>query len=269
MIQHLDNWLAQYRTPFWEAIYLDNNAACQASLQQARDALANAPFSEDERQALGVYVDFMQYQLKHYFAANAMQRAELARGQIVSISMASRGPLATVMEARCSLTQRCWAHAMHGIGIPRGHVDRFFGQVPEEDRDHQLMNYLSFWAFAMRDLDYMEQSYRYFLLVPVEFMVDFSRQRVKVMQAALRLELERHDLLRLIELMHPPPTDAAPYACRLVREAAAAGAGGKEADQRINDRGLRAEAQRTAGPPAGGAAAQPEPGEDLAELLVE
>ncbi|MCB1216571.1 hypothetical protein KDL44_04225 [bacterium] len=201
MIQHLDNWLAQYRTPFWEAIYLDNNTACQASLQQARDALANAPFSEDERQALGVYVDFMQYQLKHYFAANAMQRAELARGQIVSISMASRGPLATVMEARCSLTQRCWAHAMHGIGIPRGHVDRFFGQVPEEDRDHQLMNYLSFWAFAVRDLDYMEQSYRYFLLVPVEFMVDFSRQRVKVMQAALRLELERHDLLRLIELM--------------------------------------------------------------------
>ncbi|MCB1188596.1 hypothetical protein KDL29_15655 [bacterium] len=201
MIQHLDNWLAQFRTPFWEAIYLDNHTQCQASLDQAQRALGNSVFSGDELDALRIYVHFMRYQLKHYFAPSAADRADLARGEIVSVSLAQHGPLAGIMQARCSLTQRCWAHAMHNIGIPRGHVDNFYRQVPEEDRDHQLMNYLSFWAFAAADIDYMEQSYRYFLMVPVEFMVDFSRQRVKVMQAILKDDLERVDLLRLFELM--------------------------------------------------------------------
>ena len=201
MIRHIDNWLSAYRTPFWEAIYLNNIRECQSSLEKAEQAQANATFTADELQAIAIYIDFLRYQLKHYFAPTGSDRAELARGEIVSSMDASCGPLAEIMQARCRLTQRCWAHAMHGIGIPRGHVDRYFAAIPEEDRDHQLMNYLSFWAFVNRDLDYMEHSYRYFLLEPVEFMVDFSRQRVKVMQAVIRDELERSDLLRLIELM--------------------------------------------------------------------
>lgn len=68
MIQHLDNWLAQFRTPFWEAIYLDNHTQCQASLDQAQRALGNMDFSDDELDALRAYVHFMRYQLKHYFA---------------------------------------------------------------------------------------------------------------------------------------------------------------------------------------------------------
>ncbi len=143
----------------------------------------------------------MRYQFRNFFSFSELDGSDLARGEIVSTSVVEDGQLSSVMQARCSLTQRCWAHAMHGIGIPRGHVDRFYGEIPEEDRDHQLMNYLSFWAFANRDLDYMELSYRYFLLEPVEFMVDFSRQRVKVMQAVIRRDLESDDLLRLFELM--------------------------------------------------------------------
>jgi hypothetical protein len=72
--------------------------------------------------------------------------------------------------------------------------------VPEEDRNHQMMSYLAFWAFSRREKDYLEACYRFFLTQPVDFMVDFSRQRAKVMLMLAEERCERSDLVKLIEL---------------------------------------------------------------------
>lgn len=201
MIQHLDNWLENHRRPVWEAIYLLDRASCDAALQRAERALQAALFPADDTEALQIYLRFLGYQMRNHFSEPGQSGADLARAEIVSVNMAERGPLSQLMQIRCSLTQRSWAHALHGIVLPQAQVDKWYEEIPQEDRDHQLMNYLSFWAFVNDNLHYLDQSYRYFLLQPVEFMVDFSRQRVKVMQAVVRDDLERSDLQRLIELM--------------------------------------------------------------------
>jgi hypothetical protein len=201
MIQHLDNWLEQHRRQVWEAIYLVDRETCEEALQRAERAVQTALFPEDDTQALQIYLGFLRHQLRNHFADSSQSGADLARSEIVSVNMADRGPFSKLMQTRCSLTQRSWAHALHGIVLPLAQVDKWYGEIPEEDRDHQLMNYLSFWSFVNDNLYYLDQSYRYFLLQPVEFMVDFSRQRVKVMQAVVRDDLERSDLHRLIELM--------------------------------------------------------------------
>ena len=201
MIRHLDNWLDNFRRPVWEAIYLNDRAKCEEVLQQADRALEAVMFPPDDKEAVQVYLRFLRYQLRHYFLDAEHTAADLARAEMVNLSAAEHGPLTSLMQARCSLTQRCWAHAVHGISLPAPYVDRWYTQIPEEDHEHQMMNYMSFWAFVTENLYYLDQSYRYFLLQPVEFMVDFSRQRLKVMQAIVKDELERSDLLRLIELM--------------------------------------------------------------------
>ena len=144
MIGHLDNWLSEYRVPFWEAIYLEDRVKCQNSLDAAVLAAASAHGTDDEREALQVYLHFLRYQLKHYFAGSNYDKAALARSELVAVDTASHGPLASIMQFRCSLTLRCWAHAMHGIVLPRAYVDKYYAEIPEIDRDHQMMNYLSF-----------------------------------------------------------------------------------------------------------------------------
>lgn len=200
MLEHVDRWLEQWRRPIWEALYRRDEAGCRNELAQAEIAWDAYAVTTDEREAARLYLDFLTCQVDESFKPVRDLKRGLVLEALEQLAKPVETPLAITMQARVLLTLRCWAHVQSIHPLSREEVDRWYKIVPEEDRDHQLMSYIAFWAFSRREQGYLEACYRYFLTQPVEFMVDFSRQRAKVMLLLAENRCQHADLEKLIGL---------------------------------------------------------------------
>lgn len=200
MLEIVDRWLEQWREPIWDSIYTRDEVNCLRVLDQAEGAWLLYDASPDQRNAARIYLDFLHCQVAESF----MPVRDIKRGLVLeaadSLSQPLDMPLATMMQARVLLTLRCWAHVQEILPLEVQDVERWFDRLPPEDRDHQLMSYLAFWAFTAEHAGFLESSYRWFLTQKVGFLVAFSRQRVKVMLGLIERRCNQRDLSKLIDL---------------------------------------------------------------------
>jgi hypothetical protein len=200
MLENVDRWLEQWRKPVWEALYRRDEESCRHELAQAIAGWEMYAATTDERQAARLYLDFLQCQADESFQAARDLKRGIVLEAIEQLANPVDSTVARTMQARVLLTLRSWAHILSVYPLQRAEVDRLFAQIPAEDLDHQCVSYLAFWSFAIREAHYLQIAYRYFVTQSVDFMVDYSRQRVKVMLVLTEGRCERDDLVKLIEL---------------------------------------------------------------------
>lgn len=200
MLEHIDRWLEQWRKPIWDALYRRDESGARAVLEQAITAWDSYDSTADIRAAMRMYLDFLSCQIDESFKPIR----DIKRGILLDcaerIAAVVDLPLVHIMRARVLLTLRCWAHVQSVHPLARLDADRWYVAVPVEDRDHQMMSYVAFWAFTLQEMDYLREAYHYFVTQPVNFMVDFSRQRAKVMLMLAENRFARQDIVKLIDL---------------------------------------------------------------------
>lgn len=200
MLERIDEYLKQWREPIWDGLYRRQEGVCRQLMEQAWEAWRGLDADEGERQAVGIYLEYLEHEIEESFSTDPEHRAELIRETLHRLSREAGSWLAEIIQARVLLSLRSWAHVCGVLELARADVDRLWAKVPPEDIDHQTWSYLGMWAFSAGQLDYLKKGYRYFVTQPVDFLRDFSRQRFKVMIALREERCQRRDLERLIEL---------------------------------------------------------------------
>jgi hypothetical protein len=201
VLKQIDRRLSQFGEPIREHVYTRDEAACSQVLDSAWRWLATQQVSKDEQQAMKMYLHFLEFQVSDAFTQEKDKRRQQILYVMRSLSDPIIDPISSVMQARVLLTLRCWAHRSYDVRLSLKQFEQWFNMIPEEDIDARCWNYISFWAFATRADDYLRAAYRYFLTSPVDFMVDFSRQRLKVMVGLIEGRCTVKDVERMIELM--------------------------------------------------------------------
>ena len=204
MLYEINQWLEKWRRPVWETIYRGEAEVSRRLIREAYAAWEAWEADQDDRAAAKLYLDFLEHQVEETYCADATAAAVLIHEALRNLARPQITPRAVVMQARVLLVLRCWAHHQGVKDLPVELATELLSQVPEEDLDHQAYSYLAFWAFIVREKPFLERAYRYFLIQPVDFMVDYSRQRVKVMLALVEGPCEAEDLLKLVNLMPHP-----------------------------------------------------------------
>jgi len=200
MLELVDRWIEQWRGPVWDSIYRRDEEECLRVLDQAEAAWIIYDASPDKRDAARLYLDFLTCQVAESFTPVRDIKRGLVLETLEQISEPLDSPLPTMMQARVLLTLRCWAHVQDIFPLEVADAERLFDKLPPEDRDHQLMSYLAFWAFTVEHAGFLEMAYHWFLTQRVCYLVAFSRQRVKVMLALIERRCSRRDLGKLIDL---------------------------------------------------------------------
>ena len=201
MLERVDEYLKQWREPIWDGLYRRQEDVCRELMEQAWQAWRDGDADEGERQAVSIYLEYLELEIEESFSTDPERRTELIREALHRLSRDVGSWLAEIVQARVLLSLRCWAHVCGVLVLDRADVDRLWALVPPEDIDHQTWTYVGMWAFSAGELDYLRKGYRYFVTQPIDFMRDFSRQRFKVMIALLEERCQRRDLERLIELV--------------------------------------------------------------------
>ncbi|MCB1219793.1 MAG: hypothetical protein H7A35_09440 [Planctomycetales bacterium] len=201
MLEHIDRRLAQFSNPIREFVYTRDEGACNQVLDDAWRWLSQQKLSTDEMQAMKMVLHFLEFQVSDAFTTDKDKRRQQILYVLRSLSEPIIDPTSSVMQARILLTLRCWAHRSYDVRLSLKQFEQWFNMIPESDVDSKCWNYISFWAFDTRADDYLKAAYRYFLTSPVDFAVDFSRQRLKVMVGLIEGTCKVKDVERLIELM--------------------------------------------------------------------
>jgi len=200
----INQWLEKWRRPIWETIYRAEEPVSKRLVKEAYADWETWDTGADEKAAARLYLEFLDHQVEETYCPDPAAAAQLIRGAVDKLSRPVDTPLAMVMQARVLLTLRCWAQHQEVLDLPVEVAMRYLEEIPEDDFDHQLMSYLAFWAFIVSDQGILEKTYRFFLIQPLDFMVDYSRQRVKVMLGLVKETCESEDLVKLINLMPHP-----------------------------------------------------------------
>src|SRR5688572_23881743 len=112
MLKLLDDWLRPTYRRVWEAIYRLQAEVGRVALSEARAELAAHSGSDDERRALGLYLDFLERQLDFYFRDEEEgDGAALLRSSLSELSRPLDGELTRTMQARIMLTLASFVHA--------------------------------------------------------------------------------------------------------------------------------------------------------------
>ena len=201
MLEHIDRRLARFSDPIREYVYTRDEGACNQILDDAWRWLSQQKLSTDEMQAMKMVLHFLEFQVSDAFTTDKDKRRQQILYVLRSLSEPIIDPTSSVMQARILLTLRCWAHRSYDVRLSLKQFEQWFNMIPESDVDSKCWNYISFWAFDTRADDYLKAAYRYFLTSPVDFAVDFSRQRLKVMVGLIEGTCKVKDVERLIELM--------------------------------------------------------------------
>jgi hypothetical protein len=201
MLEVLDNWLEPFRLRAWDAAYRREEQAARQAVADAARFCDSCNASADESSALAIALDFMDTQVNESFLADPEGRAGLLLDAITRIGRPQQGPLARAIQARSLLTLRCWAARFDYAPLTPAEVESLFNRIPYEDLEHHNWTFLSFWAFQQRDSYYLSLAYKQFLTKPFDFMIDFSRQRLKVMLQLVEGRCLDRDVQRLIELL--------------------------------------------------------------------
>ena len=205
MLEVLDQWLEPHHQAVWAGIYLHNESHSREALTDAYRLLDASSFPDDERNALTIYLNFLGHQADFYFRQPPeSDGAEILQRAASLLSIPQHQPVSSSMQSRVLLTICCFAHARGALTLAETDAALWLSRVAESDMDHQTWNYISFWAFAIRDTEYLTRAYRYYLTRPVDFMVDFSRQRIKVLISLTEGRCMIGDIERMINLMPNP-----------------------------------------------------------------
>ena len=202
VLANVDHWLNQWGHPIWEGIYLGNQQACEQMLKQAEAAITGAFSNQDAHAAAAIHLDFLETQTRAWFSEDSAEQAKIRLEFIGKLgSSAPTGELKLVMWSRTTLTARCLAHhlGLHKIG--EAEVSELVEHIPVDDLGHQSISYLAFWAYSELNKFYLDYCYRLFLTDPFVFMVDFSRQRIRIMRALVYGNCKDTDIEKLIELI--------------------------------------------------------------------
>jgi hypothetical protein len=176
MLELTDKWLDPWRVKIWDAMY-----------------------RRDEAESL--CLDFMNFQIGESFVSSPESRDALIRAALTGLSGARTTAAGQAMRARVLLTMRCWAARYDVQEASEDEIEALLAMIPESDLDHQNWTYLSFWAFDARNARILGRAYRQFLVAPFDFMVDFSRQRIKVMLQIVEGRTQAVEVAKLIELI--------------------------------------------------------------------
>lgn len=202
VLTNIDHWLDQWGHPIWEGIYLGDQESCEQMLTQAQVAATSAFSTEDAQAAANLYLDFLDIQTQARFCPDQEEQTQIRLAFIEKLGkQPPAGELQRVMWARTVLTIRCLAHHMGLRDIGEPEVSDLIEYIPVNDLGHQSISYLAFWAYDLRNKFYLDYSYRLFLTDPFVFMVDFSRQRIKVMRALVYGTCQDTDIEKLIGLI--------------------------------------------------------------------
>lgn len=202
VLGNIDHWLNQWGHPIWEYIYLYDWEACDDKLAEASEVIDGAFSSPDAQAAAAIYLDFLGSQKQAQFSKDPGEQTKTRLDFIDKLgSQPPTGELELVMWGRTLLTVRCLAHHLGLRAASEEEVSDLIEHVPVGDLDHQSISYLAFWAFKMRSKFYLDYCYRLFLTDPFVFMVDFSRQRIRIMRALVYGNCKDEDIEKLIELI--------------------------------------------------------------------
>lgn len=202
VLANIDHWLNQWGHPIWEGIYLGEQESCEQKLAQAQAAGTSAFSNEDAQAAANLYLDFLDIQTQARFCPDQEEQTQIRLAFIEKLGkLPPAGELQLVMWARTVLTTRCLAHHQGLRSISEPEVSDLIELIPVDDLGHQSISYLAFWAYNLSNKFYLDYCYRLFLTDPFVFMVDFSRQRIKVMRALVCGNCRDEDIEKLIGLI--------------------------------------------------------------------
>jgi len=201
-LYRLDNIVEPHRRAMWEAIYRreEHNA------REAADA-AKAAFESHadpiDRAALLVLWPTLDFAVADAFAHTLDDEFEAFVADLRA-TLDADGPLADAAQALSQLILRCAGHMHDFQPFTPAEASALLARLPEGFMNHQCCMYLALWAFSIHDIEHVRLAYKYFLITPIEFMVDFSRQRLKVMLMLMERRCDAKELARLIELLPNP-----------------------------------------------------------------
>lgn len=201
MLEELDKWLDPWRIKVWDALYRREEAEARSLVERSRRTLENAGFAPAEHEAAALCLDFTAFQVDESFAADHEVRAGCIEKVLEQFAPEPQHEIARVMRSRILITLLCWAQRYEVLEAREQQIRTLLHVVPESDLDHQNWTYLATWAFAARDAAILGRAYRKFLTEPFDFMVDFSRQRLKVMLQVLEGRGEPREIVKLIDLL--------------------------------------------------------------------
>ena len=201
-LHRLDNLVEPHRREVWEAIYRREEDKARAAADAARAAFDTYPVPTD-RAALLVLWPTLDFAVADAFAHTLDDEFEAFVSDLQA-TVEADGELADAAQALAQLILRCAGHLHEFQALSGDEVEALLARLPEGFMNHQCCMYLALWAFSIRDLDHVKLAYKYFLITPIEFMVDFSRQRLKVMVMLLEGRCDAKELARLIELVPNP-----------------------------------------------------------------
>lgn len=201
MLETVDKWLDPWRIKIWDALYRREELEARGLLDRARRALDNAGLEEENREAAALCLDFTEFQVYESFAPNHDVRAQLISRVLEQFEPEPSTETGRVMRARILLTLLCWAQRYEVLEAREQQIRALLHVVPEEDLDHQNWTYLAVWAFSASDAEVLNRAYRKFLTEPYDFMVDFSRQRLKVMVQLVEGRCSVKEIERLIDFL--------------------------------------------------------------------
>jgi hypothetical protein len=201
-LHRLDNLVEPHRRTVWEAIYRREEQVAREAAASARQAFDDHPEAGD-RSALLVLWPTLDFAVADAFAHTLDEEFEAFIADLQA-TVDADGELAEAAQALSQLILRCAGHLHEFQELSSGEVNELLARLPEGFMNHQCCMYLGLWAFSIRDLEHVKLAYKYFLITPIEFMVDFSRQRLKVMVALLEGRCDAKELSRLIDLIPNP-----------------------------------------------------------------
>jgi hypothetical protein len=217
-LHRVDNIVEPHRRAVWEAIYRREGDAARQAADGARAAFRAVSTAED-RSALLALWPVLDFAVIDAFARSQDEEFEAFINDL-QLTVDTEGELGEAAQALSQIILRCAGH-LHGIQeFSADEANALLARLPDGFMNHQCCMYLALWAFSIKDLEHVLLAYKYFLVTPIEFMVDFSRQRLKVMVALLEHRCDAKELARLIQLV-PNPLHATWLLESLVPEAQA------------------------------------------------
>jgi hypothetical protein len=201
-LHRIDNLVEPHRREVWEAIYRREEEQARTAAAAARSAFEANPVADD-RSALLALWPTLDFAVADAFARTLDDEFEAFVADLQA-TVDAEGQLAEAAQALAQVILRCAGHLHEFQPLTVEEANALLARLPMGFMNHQCCMYLGLWAFSIRDMEHVRLAYKYFLITPIEFMVDFSRQRLKVMVALLEGRCDAKELARLIELIPNP-----------------------------------------------------------------
>lgn len=156
--ERLANWHLKHVNPLARAINDLSRSAGFAALEQARTALAGGPLDGDERLAMELLLDYLQFGLDMH-TGDVKSLPTHFRGLLARFAPPCPTPLAEAQRRRL-LFQTQVIGEIEGLGqFDSAAVRRLFDSLPEDCRTPELWHYAALWACLHQELELLDESY--------------------------------------------------------------------------------------------------------------